>query len=150
MEEEDPESNIEVGDEAFFLEGDEYLVEDDEDEILVGVVEKFSDNEVEETTVSTTKPPKVLKKTLPDRVNVTWDLTKVRNICTGNDGSLVVPKVWEKTFPMMARKGGPIYYQDGYIFSCCDEDKDTPLHHYECDVNGCQMKLITEGFTKFK
>ena len=150
MEEEDPELDIEVGDEAVYLEGDEYKVDDDEDEILEGEKEKFSDDEVEKAVVSTTKPPKVLKKTLPDRVNATWDLSKVRNICTGEDGSFVVPQVWDESFPMMARKGGPGYYHDGYIFSCCDEDKDTPLHHYECDGKGCHMKFITEGLTKFK
>ena len=150
MEEEDPESDIEVGDEAVYLEGDEYLLEDDEDKILEGEKEQFSDDEVKVPPVITTKPPKVLKKILPDRVNATWDLTKVRNICTSEDGSFVIPQVWEKSFPIMARKGGPGFYHDGYIFSCRDEDKDTPLHHYECDGKGCHMKVIAEGFTKFK
>ena len=93
MEEEDPESDIEVGDEAVYLEGDKYMVEDDEDEILVSAVEKLFNNEVEEIPVRTTKPPKALNNTLLDRANATWDLTKVRNICTGENGSFVVLKV---------------------------------------------------------
>ena len=70
MEEENPDSDIEVGDEAVYLEADTYRVEDDEDEVPEGTIEEVSsDKEVEETPVENKFKKSVKDKDLPDRVN---------------------------------------------------------------------------------
>ena len=87
MEEDKPNSDIEFEDEEVEEEGDVYLLEDNEDEVLKGDKEYFSNSDpaaleiVEPVKKAPEKPIKVKGKDKPNWMHPLWDLHKAHNEC---------------------------------------------------------------------
>ena len=155
MEEDKLNSDIEFEDEEVEEEGDVYLLEDNEDEVLEGDKEYFSNSDpealeiVEPAKKVPEEPMKVKGKDDPNWMHPVWDLHKAHNKCQGPNFTFVIPKKWKKSFPIMSRKGGAGFYHTIYIYYSRDEGKDHLKYNCQYEGRDCPMRLTTEDFDKF-